>query len=69
MLQNSLTEHEVALFCEDFLKLLNAKKKHKGNVTCVGGDTNSGKDKPFHAHFGHHSSQQRSNNYQAKRVQ
>ena len=58
ILENSLTESEVAMFCEDFLKLLNYNKKgHKDKVPCLVGDANSGKTSLFHPILGvvHHS--------------
>ena len=48
ILQNSLSEEEVASFCGDFLKLLNYnQKKHKDKVPCLVGDANSGKTRLF----------------------
>jgi hypothetical protein len=48
ILDNSLSDEEQAMFCEDFLKLLNYnKKKHKDKVPCLVGDTNSGKSSLF----------------------
>jgi len=56
--RNSLTENEVASFCENFLKLLNVnKKKHKVKVPCLMGHTISGKISLFVPILGiiHHS--------------
>ena len=58
ILENSLTENEVATFCEDFLKLLNYnRKRHKDKVPCLVGQTNSGKTSLFMPILGiiHHS--------------
>lgn len=58
ILENSLTEPEIASFCHDFLKLLDYnKKKHKDKVPCLVGDANSGKTSLFLPMLGimHHS--------------
>ena len=48
ILENSLSESEVATFCEDFLRLLNYnKKKHKNRVPCLVGAAKSGKTSLF----------------------
>ena len=48
ILENSLSESQVSAFCEDFLKLLNYKRKqHKDKVPCLVGDSNSGKTSLF----------------------
>ena len=48
ILENSLSDSEVATFCEDFLRLLNYnKKKHKDRVPCLVGAANSGKTSLF----------------------
>ena len=48
ILENSLSESEVATFGEDFLRLLNYnKKKHKDRVPCLVGAANSGKTSLF----------------------
>ena len=48
ILENSLSDSEVATFCEDFLRLLNYnKKKHKDRVPCLVGAANSGKTRLF----------------------
>ncbi|XP_068757363.1 uncharacterized protein [Montipora capricornis] len=48
ILENSLPTHEVAFFCEDFVKLLDyRKKRHKDKVPCLVGDANSGKTSLF----------------------
>ena len=48
ILENSLSESEVATFCEDFLRLLSYnKKKHKDRVPCLVGAANSGKTSLF----------------------
>ena len=48
VLENSLSQREVAKFCDDFLKLLlYNKKQHKHKVLCLVGDENSGKTSLF----------------------
>ena len=48
ILENSLSASEVAMFCEDFLRLLNHNaKKHKDKVPCLVGAANSGKTSLF----------------------
>ena len=48
ILENSLSESEVATFCQDFLRLLKYnEKKHKDRVPCLVGATNSGKTSLF----------------------
>lgn len=48
ILENSLSDGEVATFCEDFLRLLNYNKKnHKDRVSCLVGAANSGKTSLF----------------------
>ena len=58
ILENSLSDGEIAEFCEDYLKLLNFnQKRHKDRVPCLIGDANSGKTSLFHPILGliHHS--------------
>ncbi|KAJ7382524.1 hypothetical protein OS493_034415 [Desmophyllum pertusum] len=58
ILQNSLTDVETGLFCEDFLRLLDCnKKRHKQKVPCLVGDADSGKTSLFYPMLGliHHS--------------
>ena len=58
VLENSLTENEIDLFCEDFLRLLNFnQKKHKERVPCLVGEPDSGKTSLFYPILGliHHS--------------
>ena len=58
LLENSLTENEIGLFCEDFLRLLNFnQKKHKERVPCLVGEPDSGKTSLFYPILGliHHS--------------
>jgi hypothetical protein len=58
ILENSLTESQIAMFCSDFLKLLEYnKKRHKDKVPCLVGDANSGKTSLFLPMLGiiHHS--------------
>ena len=58
ILENSLSDGEIAVFCEDYLKLLNFNQKiHKDRVPCLIGDANSGKTSLFHLILGliHHS--------------
>ncbi|KAJ7378897.1 hypothetical protein OS493_019588 [Desmophyllum pertusum] len=58
ILQNSLTDFETGLFCEDFLRLLDCnKKRHKQKVPCLVGDADSGKTSLFYPMLGliHHS--------------
>ena len=48
ILDNSLDESEVAIFCHDFLNLLKYnQKRHKDKVPCLVGDANSGKTSLF----------------------
>ena len=48
ILENSLSENEVATFCDDFLRLLHFnQKKHKDKVPCLVGETSSGKTSLF----------------------
>lgn len=48
IVDNSLSEEEKAVFCEDFLRLLNYNgKKHKEKVPCLVGESNSGKSSLF----------------------
>ena len=57
ILENSLSDVEVQLFCKDFLKLLNRnKKRHKDKVPCLVGAANSGKTSLFQPILGliHH---------------
>ena len=58
VLENSLSEGDIALFCEDFLRLLNFnKKKHKDRVPCLVGEADSGNTSLFYPILGliHHS--------------
>ena len=58
VLENSLSEADIALFCEDFLRLLHFnKKKHKERVPCLVGEADSGKTSLFYPILGltHHS--------------
>jgi len=58
ILENSLPEAEIEIFCEDFLRLLNHnKKRHKDKVPCLIGAANSGKTSLFQPLLGlvHHS--------------
>ena len=58
VLEDSLTENEIGLFCEDFLRLLNFnQKKHKERVPCLVGEPDSGKTSLFYPILGliHHS--------------
>ena len=58
VLKNSLTENEIGLFCEDFLRLLNFnQKEHKERVPCLVGEPDSGKTSLFYPILGliHHS--------------
>ena len=58
ILENSLSDREIAEFCEDYLKLLTFdQKRHKDRVPCLIGDANSGKTTLFHPILGliHHS--------------
>ena len=58
VLENSLTENEIDLFCEDFLRLLNFnQKKHKERVPCLVGEPDSRKTSLFYPILGliHHS--------------
>ena len=53
VLKNSLTENEIGLFCEDFLRLLNFnQKKHKERVPCLVGEPDSGKTSLFYPILG-----------------
>ena len=48
ILENSLPEAEIEMFCEDFLRLLNHdQKRHKDKVPCLIGAANSGKTTLF----------------------
>ena len=58
VLENSLTEDAIGLFCEDFLRLLDFnQKKHKDRVPCLVGEPDSGKTSLFYPILGqiHHS--------------
>ena len=58
VLENSLSEADIAQFCEDFLRLLHFnKKKHKERVPCLVGEADSGKTSLFYPILGliHHS--------------
>lgn len=58
VLENSLTEEQIGLFCEDFLRLFNFnQKKHKERVPCLVGEPDSGKTSLFYPVLGliHHS--------------
>ena len=58
ILENSLSESQISLFCEDFLRLLKYnQKKHKEKVACLVGDADSGKTSLFYPILGviHHS--------------
>ena len=58
VLEDSLTENEIGLFCEDFLRLLNFnQKKHKERVPCLVGEPDSRKTSLFYPILGliHHS--------------
>lgn len=58
VLENSLSEADIALFCEDFLRLLHFnKKKHKERVPCLVGEADSGKTSLFYPILGliHHN--------------
>ena len=49
VLENSLTENEIGLFCEDFLRLLNFnQKKHKERVPCLVSEPASRKTSLFY---------------------
>ena len=49
VLENSLLEADIALFCEDFLRLLHFNKKtHKERVPCLVGEADSGKTSLFY---------------------
>ena len=57
-LENSLTENEIGLSCEDFLRLLNFNKnKYKERVPCLVGEPDNGKTSLFYPILGliHHS--------------
>ena len=47
ILENSLSEGEVATFCEDFLRFLNYNKKNKDRVRYLVGAANSGETSLF----------------------
>ena len=58
ILENSLSEREIGVFCEDFLRLLNFnKKRHKEKVPCLVGEADSGKTSLFYPILGliHHN--------------
>ena len=58
ILENSLPEAEIEMFCEDFRRLLNHdQKRHKDKVPCLTGAANSGKTTLFQPILGivHHS--------------
>ena len=58
ILENSLSQSQISLFCEDFLRLLKFnQKKHKEKVPCLVGDADSGKTSLFYPILGiiHHS--------------
>ena len=58
VLKKSLTENEIGLFWEDFLRLLNFnQKKHKERVPCLVGEPDSGKTSLLYPILGliHHS--------------
>ena len=58
VLENSLSEADVAMFCEDFLRLLHFNKtKHKERVPCLVGEAESLKTSLFYPILGliHHS--------------
>ena len=53
VLENSLSEADIALFCEDFLRLLYFnKKKHKESVPYLVGEADSGKTSLFYPILG-----------------
>ena len=53
ILENSLPETQIALFCEDFLRLLKFnQKKHKERVPCLVGGPDSGKTSLFYPILG-----------------
>ena len=57
VLENSLTENEIGLFCDDFLRFVNFnQKKHKERVPCLFGEPDSGKTSLFYPILGliHH---------------
>ena len=48
ILENSLTETETEVFCDDFFRLLNHnQKRHKEKVPCLTGNGNRGKTSLF----------------------
>ena len=58
VVENSLSEADIAMFCEDFLRLLHFnQKKHKERVPCLVGEADSGKTSLFYPILGliHHS--------------
>ena len=58
VLENSLSEADVAMCCDDFLRLLHFnKKKHKKRVPCLVGEADSEKTSLFYPMLGliHHS--------------
>ena len=58
ILENSLPEADIEMFCEDFVTLLNRnQKRHKEKVPCLTGAANSGKTSLFQPILGlvHHS--------------
>ena len=58
ILENSLPEADIEMFCEDFLRLLmHNQKRHKDKVPCLVGAANSGKTSLFQPILGlvHHS--------------
>ena len=53
ILENSLPESQIGLFCENFLRLLKFnQKKHKEKVACLVGNADSGKKSLFYPILG-----------------
>ena len=57
VMENSLTVHQIGLFCEDFFRLLNFNQKKHKESACLVGEPDNGKTSLFYPILGliHHS--------------